>query len=155
MAAISSQLISFPTELVLEIIERLPYGDGSIISNLARTHSKLRTILSSYEQSLANSFARRELRHAAVDFPTKQQGFRWLHSCVKRYDCVDDLMAMLISEHNVFPVRKHNMGLVNTGLLLLYQLQSFGTHPSQCYVQLPPTEFAYRNQNHTLRSSSS
>jgi hypothetical protein len=128
MAATSSTLIPFPTELVLEIIERVPYGDGSIISNLARTHSRLQTILSSYEQSLASSFAHKELKHAAVDFPINQQGFRWLQSCVKRYDSVDDLMAMLVSEHNVFPVRKHNMGLVNTGLLLLYRLQSLGTY---------------------------
>ncbi|KAK7193505.1 hypothetical protein DPSP01_000066 [Paraphaeosphaeria sporulosa] len=127
----TSKLILFPAELILEIIERLPFGDGSTVSNLARTHSRLQTILSSYEQSLAYSFARKELRHAPVDFPTKQQGFRWMQSCVKRYDCVDDLMAMLVSEHNVFPVRKHNMGLVNTGLLLLYHLQSFESHPAK------------------------
>ncbi|KAF9740606.1 hypothetical protein PMIN06_000333 [Paraphaeosphaeria minitans] len=129
--AATSKLISFPAELVLEVIERLPFGDGSTVSNLARTHSRLQTILSSYERSLVNSFARKELRHAAVDFPTKLQGFRWLQSCVKRYDCVDDLMAMLSSEENALPVRKHNMGLVNTGLLLLYQLQSFDSHTAK------------------------
>jgi hypothetical protein len=128
MAATFSTLLSFPTELVLEIIERVPYGDGSIISNLARTHTRLQSILSYHEQSLAKSFARKELTHAAVDFPIHQQGFAWLQSCVKCYDTVDDLMAMLVSEHNVFPVRKHNMGLVNTGLLLLYRLQSLGTY---------------------------
>lgn len=128
--AAAAQLISFPTELLLEIIERLPFGDGSAVSNLARSHPRLQTIISSYEQSLAHSFSRQELRHAAIDFPTKQPGFWWLRTCVQRYDCVDDLMAMLISEHNVFPVRKHNMGLVNTGLLILYHLQSFGAHHS-------------------------
>ncbi|KAF2447448.1 hypothetical protein P171DRAFT_354920 [Karstenula rhodostoma CBS 690.94] len=130
-ATTSSNLISFPPELVLEVIERLPYGDGSVVSNLARTHSRLQTILSSYEQSLTNRFARRELRHAATDFPTEQRGFRWLQSCAKRYDRVDDLMAMLVSEHNVSPVHKHNMGLANTGLLLLYHLQSFASHSAK------------------------
>ncbi|KAL1607751.1 hypothetical protein SLS60_002687 [Paraconiothyrium brasiliense] len=134
MAAVTqSKLIdaSFPAELVLEVIERLPYGDGSIVVNLARTHPRLHNILAIYEESLANSFARKELRHSAVDFPNEQQGFKWLQSCVKRYDVVDDLMAMLVSEHNVVPVRKHNMALVNTGLLLLYRLQSFESHAAK------------------------
>ena len=120
---------SFPTELILEIIERLHFGEGADIANLARAHPRFDTILRSYEQSLVRSFARRELRHAAVDFPTSHQGFKWLGSCPKRYDVVDDLMAMLVSEHNVFPVRKQNMALVQTGIFLLYLLQSFGKFP--------------------------
>lgn len=116
----------FPTELVLDVIERLKFGDGSDIVNLSLTHSRFKNVLRSYEHSIAKTFAQKELRHAHVDFPTKQQGFRWLRECDQQYNVVDDLMAMLVSEHNVFPVRKHNMAMVNTGILLLYRLQSFG-----------------------------
>lgn len=116
----------FPTELVLDIIEQLGFGDGSDIVNLSLAHGRFRTILRLYEQSITKKFAEKELRHAHIDFPIKQQGFKWLRDCEQRYDVVDDLMAMLISEHNVFPVRKHNMAMVNTGLLLLYRLQSLG-----------------------------
>ena len=116
----------FPTELVIEVIERLKFGDGSDIVNLSLTHSRFSNVLRSYEQSLTKAFTQTELRHAHVDFPTRRQGFRWLRECDKKYDVVDDLMAMLISEHNVFPIRKHNMAMVNTGILLLYRLQSFG-----------------------------
>lgn len=140
MATTHSKLIdgSFPPELLLEIVEHLPFGDGSTISNLANTHTRIRTILSSYEKSLVRNFVRTEVRHAGVDFPTRMRTFRWLKSCIRRYDVVDDLMAMLTSEHNVLPVPKHNMALVNTGLLLLYHMQTFGKQallsPSALYL---------------------
>ncbi|KAF1975087.1 hypothetical protein BU23DRAFT_579452 [Bimuria novae-zelandiae CBS 107.79] len=129
----SSKLIdgSFPAELLLEVIENIPFGDGSDIFTLSRVHPRIADILRSYEQSLTGSFARKELRHAAVDFPTKLQGFKWLRTCVKQYDVIDDVMATLVDDHNVFPVRKHNMALINTGLLLLYHLQSFGPHTAK------------------------
>ena len=119
---------SFPTELVLEVVENLPFGHGTDISNLSQVHPRMRNILRLYEQSLTKIFARKELRHAAVDFPSKLQGFKWLQACVDKYDTLDELMAMLVSERNVFPVRKHNMALVNTGLLLLYHLQTLGEY---------------------------
>ncbi|KAJ4296497.1 hypothetical protein N0V90_006542 [Kalmusia sp. IMI 367209] len=132
---------SFPAELVLEVIERLPYGDGSIISTLARTHPRIRSVLHRYEHSIVQSFIQKELRHAPIDFPCSKHGFAWLERCVKRYDIVDDLMAMLVSEYNVFPVRKHNMALVNTGLLLLFHLQSFESHTAKLtYIKSLPKD---------------
>lgn len=132
---------SFPAELVLEVIERLPYGDGSIISILSKTHPRIRTILHQYEHSITQYFTKKELRHAPIDFPCSKQSFAWLAHCVKRYDIVDDLMAMLVSEYNVFPVRKHNMALVNTGLLLLFHLQSFESHTAKLtYIKSLPRD---------------
>ena len=119
----------FPTELLLEVMERLTFGNGSNISNLARTHTRLRAVLGLYEHSLVRKFAQNELKHAHVDFPSEQQGYKWLRDCVQKYDVVDDLMAMLISKHNAFPTPRHNMALVNAGLLLLYKVQSCGRIP--------------------------
>lgn len=119
----------FPAEILLEIVERLTFGNGSDVSNLARTHPRIGTIIRSYEHSLARKFAERELRHAHVDFPSEQQGYGWLRDCVQKYDVVDDLMAMLVSKHNVYPIKRHNMALVNAGLLLLYRLQYRGGLP--------------------------
>jgi hypothetical protein len=43
------------------------------------------------------------LRHAPTDFPraAERQGYEWLSECVKRYDVVDDIMAVLVSDQYV------------------------------------------------------
>lgn len=71
---------------------------------------------------------RRELRHAQTDFPCRNAApsLSWLVECVKQYDIVDDIMDALFSNKNCFAVARHNLSLVNAGVLLLYRLASLG-----------------------------
>lgn len=109
------------------MIQHLPYGNGKIIASLRSTHSRFRDLLDNYERSITLSFLKRELRHAQTDFPChKRPGLNWLADCVRRYDVVDDIMDALFSDKNCFAVERHNLSLVNAGMLLLYQLASVG-----------------------------
>jgi hypothetical protein len=78
---------------------------------------------------LTKSFARGQLHHAFTDFPCaeKDLSFDWLSKCIRQYDVVDDVMAVLVSNLNCFALERHNMALANTGLLLLYRLNKMGT----------------------------
>ncbi|KAF2691033.1 hypothetical protein K458DRAFT_438741 [Lentithecium fluviatile CBS 122367] len=124
---------SFPPELLLGTIEQLPFGDGSIITNLSKIHPRIRSILGVYQRSITSSFVRKELQHAPTDFPRapEWQGYRWLRECVKRYDLIDDVMTMLVSDLNCCRVEKHNISVVNTGLLLLYRLDEIEPHSAK------------------------
>lgn len=130
MASVGSRLVdaSFPSELILDAVEHLAFGNGTIISTLLQVHPRIRLLLKIYQLSITKGFVRRELPHAPTDFPRdeEKQGYAWLSECVKKYDVVDDVMAILISNLNCFAVEKHNMAVVNTGMLLLHHLQSFG-----------------------------
>lgn len=69
----------------------------------------------------------RELPHARTDFlHNGSPSLDWLAKCVDRYDTVDDIMDALSSHQNCFPVARHNLSLVNTGVLLLYRVASIG-----------------------------
>ncbi|CAO2650281.1 Nn.00g015730.m01.CDS01 [Neocucurbitaria sp. VM-36] len=116
----------FPPELVLKTIQYLPFGNGNIIASLRSTHSRFKDLLDNYEHSITRNFVGKELPHAPTDFPY-EEGFNlsWLAQCVRRYDIVDDIMDALFSDKNCFAVERHNLPLVNTGLLLLYRLASF------------------------------
>ena len=127
----------FPPELVLEIIQHLPFENGKSIASLRSTHSRSRDILQSYECSITRNIVRKELRHASTDFPhVKVFGLNWLVCCVRKYDVLDDIMDALSSDQNCFAVKPHNLSLVNTGLLLLYRLASYGqSEPLQLLLQ--------------------
>ncbi|KAH7385808.1 hypothetical protein BKA66DRAFT_569640 [Pyrenochaeta sp. MPI-SDFR-AT-0127] len=115
----------FPPELVLKTIQYLPFGNGKIIASLRGTHSRFRNLLDNYERSITVSFMKQELRHAPTDFVCpRAPDLNWLAHCVKRYDVVDDIMDALFSDKNCFAVERHNLSLVNAGLLLLYRLAS-------------------------------
>jgi hypothetical protein len=92
--------VSFPPELLLESIQQLPFGDGSIITTLYNIHPRITSLLRVYQQSITRSFVKKELQHAPADFPRspQRQGYKWLRECVKRYDVVDDVMAVLMSD---------------------------------------------------------
>jgi hypothetical protein len=64
-------------------------------------------------------------------------------SGVTKYDVVDDIMAVLVSDLNFCKVKPHNMALVNTGLFLLYRLNSLGKSFSTRY-SLSPTDISSR-----------
>lgn len=120
---------AFPSELILQIVQCLPFGDGKTIASLRRAHPRIKAILDNYESSITKSFVKKELRHASADFPCTKGQFRykWLAQCVRRYDIVDDIMQALLCDMNCFAVERYNMALVNTGLLLMYQLLAKGT----------------------------
>jgi len=125
-----------PPELVLKTIQYLPFEDGKMISTLRCAHPRLWDIFKTYERSITGSFMRRELRHAQTDFPCEKEApnLRWLVECVKRYDIVDDIMDALFSERNCFAVARHNLSLVNAGVLLSYRLVSFGQSWQEGYL---------------------
>jgi hypothetical protein len=95
---------SFPPELLLKTLQQLPFGDGSIISTLSKIHPRITFLLQLYQRSITRAFVKKELQHAPADFPrpAEKQGYRWLRVCVKSYDVVDDVMAVLMSDLYVF-----------------------------------------------------
>jgi hypothetical protein len=117
--------ISFPAELLAEVIQRLPF-DAKVTPTLALVHSRFRDLLRNYQTSIARNFARRNLPHVCQDFPCDENAikYEWLAKCIRQYDVVDDVMAVLLSDINCYAVEKHNMAVLNTGLLLLYRLCS-------------------------------
>ena len=127
-----------PAELVLKTIQYLPFGDGELVATLRSVHPRLHNIIQRYELSITMSFVRRELRHALVDFACKgAPNLDWLAGCVKKYDVVDDVMDALFSDKNCFAVERHNLSLVNTGLLLLFRLVSIGLfHSAPCIATI-------------------
>lgn len=122
-----------PPELVLKTIQYLPFGDGKAIASLCCAHPRLWRLFKSYERSITASFMRRELRHAQTDFPCEKEApsLRWLVACVRKYDIVDDIMDALFSERNCFAVARHNLSLVNAGVLLCYRLASLDDHAAK------------------------
>ncbi|KAF2189706.1 hypothetical protein K469DRAFT_747728 [Zopfia rhizophila CBS 207.26] len=127
----SSRLIdlSFPAELLLEVIQHVPFDDA-FVAKLSLIHPRIKSLLTNHEISITKHFIRSQLPHALTDFPTevKNIGYAWLSQCIHQYDTMDGVMATLTSELNCFAVQNHNMALVNTGLLLLYRLFSFDAH---------------------------
>jgi hypothetical protein len=119
---------AIPSEIILKIIQYLPFEDGKDIVRLQRVHPRLNGLLGNYERSLTRCFMDRELPHASTDFPCCVKfGYRCLADCVKRYDVVDDLMDALVSRQNCYAVEEHNMALLNAGLLLIYRVAFIGT----------------------------
>lgn len=116
-----------PPEIILKIIQHLPFYNGKDIIRLQLVHPRLRGLLQNYERSLTRTFMSRELPHASTDFPCCAKfGYRCLAECVLRYDVVDDVMDALSSRQNYYAVDQHNVPLLNTGLLLLYRVASLG-----------------------------
>jgi len=126
--------ISFPAELLAEIIQRLPF-DSQVTPTLALVHSRFRDLLRNYQTSIARNFVRRNLPHVCQDFPCEGNAikYEWLAKCIRQYDVIDDVMAVLLSDINCYAVEKHNMAVLNTGLLLLYRLCSVGKNINSYY----------------------
>ena len=138
-----------PAEVILRVVEKLPFNDGKIIARLRRVHPRLNAILGNYERSMTRNFMARELPHASTDFPCCAKfGFKCLADCVKRYDTVDDVMDALVSKENCSAVETFNMALVHAGLLLLYGLRFMGesSHPSS---SPPPSQLLPPKPNQT------
>lgn len=120
---------AIPPEIILRIVQYLPFDNGSDILKLQHVHPRLRHLLINYERSLTRTFMDRELPHASTDFPCCAKfGYRCLAECVRRYDIVDDVMDALSSRQNCYAVDDHNMALLNAGLLLTYQVASLREH---------------------------
>jgi hypothetical protein len=118
---------TIPAEIILRVVEKLPFNDGKIITSLRKVHPRLNSLLGNYERSITRTFMIRELPHASIDFPCcKKFGFKCLSDCVRRYDTVDDVMEALISKKNHSAVEPFNMSLVHAGMLLLYKLRFMG-----------------------------
>ncbi|KAL5115234.1 hypothetical protein ACEQ8H_006908 [Pleosporales sp. CAS-2024a] len=119
-----------PPELILETIQHVPFEDGARIKCLRRLIPRVQQVISQYEYSLTRWFMKKELRHAAVDFPYGDDMFslRWLSECVSRYDIVDAIMRELTWCQNCVAVASHNVAVVYAGLLLLYRLASLDGH---------------------------
>lgn len=118
---------AIPPEIILKIIQYLPFDDGKEVLRLQHVHPRLRDLLKNYERSLTRTFMNQELPHASTDFPCCAKfGYRCLADCVKKYDIVDDLMDALVSQQNCYAVEEHNMALLNAGLLLIYRIASLG-----------------------------
>ncbi|KAF1840685.1 uncharacterized protein K460DRAFT_190917 [Cucurbitaria berberidis CBS 394.84] len=148
----------FPSELLLKIIQHLPFGSGKIIAILRSTHPRFRDLLGIYERSITRSFIGKELRHAPTDFPCDGGiGLNWLAQCVKRYDVIDDVMGALSSDKNCFAVERHNATLVYTGLILLYRLRRFEDHNAKLtYIkslQRDPLTAIYLAIHHAILSA--
>jgi hypothetical protein len=114
-----------PAELVLKTIQHLPFEDGKRLAAIRHADPRLRDLITTYEQSITQSFMHKELRHAMSDFPcTRSADLAWLACCVERYDVVDAIMDELTWRENCVAIEPHNIALVNAGLLLLYRLVS-------------------------------
>ncbi|EMD84966.1 hypothetical protein COCC4DRAFT_76859 [Bipolaris maydis ATCC 48331] len=112
-----------PPEIVLQTIQHIPFGNGALMSALRNAHPRLRTLMSTYEQSLARYFMQNELRHAERDFACEGDfSFDWLAECVRNYDMIDDVMDALCSDHNFNAIMPHNTFLAYTGLLLIHRM---------------------------------
>lgn len=112
---------SLPPEIILKIIQWLPFQDGRDIANL-REIPYLKNLIEAYEHSITSWFMSRELRHAQVDFPyCSRLSLNWLAECVSSYDMVDAIMLELTWRENCVAVESHNTAAANAGLLLLYQ----------------------------------
>ncbi|KAF2996638.1 hypothetical protein E8E13_002955 [Curvularia kusanoi] len=133
---------AIPPEIILKIVQHLPFDNGKDILRLQHVHPRLRDLLKNYERSLTRTFMRRELSHASTDFPCCAKfGYRCLAECVRRYDIVDDVMDALSSRQNCYAVDQHNMALLNTGLLLIYRLASMETHEAKlAHIQSLPRD---------------
>jgi hypothetical protein len=130
-----------PPEIILKIIQYLPFQNGREIIRLQQVHPRLRDLLRNYERSLTREFMNQELPHASTDFPCCAKfGYRCLSECVQRYDIVDDIMDALSSRQNYYAVDRHNVPLLNTGLLLLYRVASLGKHPEKFTMQGTSTD---------------
>ncbi|KAF2018858.1 hypothetical protein BU24DRAFT_405604 [Aaosphaeria arxii CBS 175.79] len=129
MTSSRSGLLNAPTEILLEIIENLRF-DKKSIAKLRSVHPRIRNVVDDYEVSITTKYMKRQLPHALVDFPGDKRkiGYRWLAECDYNYDVVDSVMAVLTCEENCWAVQRHNMPLANTGLLILYRLQSIEKH---------------------------
>jgi hypothetical protein len=113
-----------PPEVVLQVIEHIPFERGERITSLGAS-TRFASLLKRYEHSITQCFMKKELRHALVDFPYSGKfGLDWLSHCVSRYDTVDAIMDELTWRENCVAVESHNVALVNAGLLLLYRLTS-------------------------------
>ncbi|KAF1996845.1 hypothetical protein P154DRAFT_304648 [Amniculicola lignicola CBS 123094] len=124
--------LSFPTELILEIVQHLPF-DANTISTLASVHPRIKAVLYAHNISITKHFARRQLPHVFIDFPRDNSivNYAWLAQCIHQYDTTDHIMATLTSELNHFAVESHNMALANAGLLLLYRISSIESYPAR------------------------
>ncbi|KAF2869933.1 hypothetical protein BDV95DRAFT_497315 [Massariosphaeria phaeospora] len=134
---------TFPSELLLQTIQSLPFGDGKPIQQLSLVHPRLRSLIATYQCSVTKSFIKRELPHATTDFAYDAAtfGYAWLKQCIRQYDTVDAIMAVLMSKANCFAVESHNMGLVNTGLLMLYRVVSLEKHAARVtYINSLPRD---------------
>lgn len=133
-----------PPELVLKTIQHLPFEDGKRVASL-KTIPRLNALLKTYEHSITRWYMQKELRHALSDFPDREKvDLAWLARCVERYDVVDYIMEELTWPDNTAAVAPHNVALVNTGLLLLYRLDSMRTSPASKTISIltlnkPPT----------------
>jgi hypothetical protein len=151
---------AIPPEVILRIVEKLPFNDGKIIASLRQVHPRLNAVLGNYERSITRNFMTKELPHASTDFPCCEKfGFKCLADCVKRYDIVDDVMDALVSKQNCAAVEPFNMALVHAGVLLLYCLRFMGesispSHGPTRYIHptYPPNQanpFTNTSQNPT------
>ncbi|KAF2472301.1 uncharacterized protein BDR25DRAFT_333651 [Lindgomyces ingoldianus] len=126
---------SFPAELLLEILQYNPFESTATVHNLSLVHPRFRDILENYEISTTKRFARNSLPYVYTDVPDSpngtRKGYAWLDRCIHHYDTADDIMATLTSKQNCYPVEKHNMALVNTGILILYRLNSIQSYVSK------------------------
>ncbi|KAH7114322.1 hypothetical protein B0J11DRAFT_133270 [Dendryphion nanum] len=113
---------SIPGELLLGIIENLTF-DKKVMRDISLVHPRLRSLVLEFQYSITKKFASNQLHHATTDFTTDETAnYRWLARCIRRYDVIDEVMDVLISEKNRLAVHPHNMGVTNTGMLLLYRL---------------------------------
>lgn len=118
--------LSLPPEIILKIIQWLPFEGGEGIAGL-KAFPHLKQLIETYEHSITHWFMSRELRHAQVDFPYCQKlNLKWLAECVSSYDMVDAIMLELTWRENCVAVEAHNSAAVNAGLLLLHQLARIG-----------------------------
>lgn len=114
--------LSLPPEIILKIIQWLPFQNGKEIASLKRV-PYLKHLIEAYEHSITHWFMSRELRHAPVDFPYCQKlSLNWLAECVSSYDMIDAIMLELTWRENCVAIEPHNTAAANAGLLLLYRM---------------------------------
>jgi hypothetical protein len=146
---------AIPAEVILRVVEKLPFDDGKIIAGLRKVHPRLNSLLGNYERSITRTFMVRELPHASTDFPCCDKfGFKCLSDCVRRYDTVDDVMDALVSKENCLAVEPFNMALVHAGLLLLYGLRFMGKSIGSSPISIHPTPNHKKHTNPPLASHS-
>ncbi|KAF2202155.1 hypothetical protein GQ43DRAFT_485662 [Delitschia confertaspora ATCC 74209] len=131
--AYNSKLIdlSFPTELLLEVIGHLEYEAG-LWEKLALVHPRFAAVIACNQTSIVKHVLRTELRHTLVDFApypmTDKLTVTWLSNSIRHYDVVDGIFEKLRACDLSTRITPYNEALAYVGLLLMYQLNCRQPH---------------------------
>lgn len=116
-----SPLSTLPNELLLHIMESLPYSPGHL-DNLRKAYPRANALYKDYERSIVKHILRTQRFNNLRDCPLargRAPSFAYLAECERRYDNTEEILEVEPLSRAPF----HNQQAVHRGLLHLYDLQ--------------------------------